>query len=129
MLSTGTEGRMGYQSVAIGLLPVVRPRGGGRGDHHEAEGEVMSEFKHTPGPWHTGTDEDANVVYGPNLECVVECGNDDGDAERERADARLIAAAPAMLSALRTVSEKMDQGTHPDVWFEVLAAIRLATGG
>lgn len=62
----------------------------------------MSEFKGTPGPWSTGSDEDAHIVYDAALGYVADCGSDDGDAEAERANARLIAAAPDLLAACKS---------------------------
>lgn len=59
---------------------------------------------HTPGPWWTGSDEDAHMVYSGNastVEAVADCGRDDGDAHAEEANARLIAAAPDLLMALK----------------------------
>lgn len=56
---------------------------------------------HTPGPWNAGTDEDANIVYDAQLDFVAETTRDDGDAEQEKANACLIAAAPALLASLK----------------------------
>ena len=64
--------------------------------------------QHTPGPWQ---DNDAGLIYGqvtgdddeaPFI-CDV-CDNQPDYTARERANARLIAAAPEMLEALEFVS-------------------------
>ena len=63
---------------------------------------------HTPGPW------SARQAYehGEPVEWVVEagreviCGLKYGDPDKEEADARLIAAAPEMLAALKRLSAK-----------------------
>jgi hypothetical protein len=74
----------------------------------------MSEFKGTPGPWvvaHDHPDEEtrkslafirptsANSYDGESIADIYCCG---GDTKRE-ANARLIAAAPALLEALRAM--------------------------
>jgi hypothetical protein len=63
--------------------------------------EIESQF--TPGPWTTGADEDASVIYSPGLDLVADAGRDDGNAELESANARLIAAAPALLGCFLDV--------------------------
>lgn len=67
---------------------------------------------HTPGPWHVETEHPANVAVGghrSNGECRVltTCGiiSQSGDTpSRQKANARLIAAAPELLLALRIAS-------------------------
>ncbi len=68
----------------------------------------MNETKHTPGPWHTGgtsfpgTDRARMNVWSPTPK-----GMQSGDiiaANCKPADARLIAAAPELLDALRVVA-------------------------
>ena len=54
--------------------------------------------KHTQGPW--TIDEDGDVIAGDKLICVVTGADKDNDEERP-ANARLIAAAPKLLEALR----------------------------
>lgn len=94
--------------------------------------------QHTPGPW-TVSEDDSNgqaVVRGEHIEvatcwhhCVVEI-------EREmRANARLIAAAPAMLEALRAMThglpellESIGYSDEEDMIGKALSAISLATG-
>jgi hypothetical protein len=68
--------------------------------------------QHTPGPWHVETEHPANVAAGGhelNSECRVltTCGiiSQSGDTlSRQKANARIIAAAPCLLSALRIAS-------------------------
>jgi hypothetical protein len=55
--------------------------------------------KHTPGPWSTGCDEDGHMVYAADDSAVADALRDDGDAEAEVSNARLIAAAPDLLAA------------------------------
>jgi hypothetical protein len=62
---------------------------------------MMAEQKHTPGPWHAKLDsesdeaDDYKVVRGDGYYPVA--------SHMWEADARLIAAAPALLEALRSV--------------------------
>jgi hypothetical protein len=57
--------------------------------------------KHTPGPWKYHTESHRNLVAGPDRLFVADVWtNDRLDAER-MANARLIAAAPELLAALR----------------------------
>jgi hypothetical protein len=59
---------------------------------------------HTPGPWFAGTDEDAHVIYNADeSEVVADTLREDGDAETEAANARLVAAAPDLLAACESV--------------------------
>ena len=57
--------------------------------------------KFSPGPWSTGADEDAHIVYDENLYFVADTGRDDGNAELERANAQAISALPELLEALQ----------------------------
>jgi hypothetical protein len=54
---------------------------------------------HTPGPWRVEITEQAISVGTENVNiCVMSCA--DGSLESEKADAHLIAAAPALVEAL-----------------------------
>ncbi|NQV21847.1 MAG: hypothetical protein HQ511_10580 [Rhodospirillales bacterium] len=59
--------------------------------------------KHTPGPWHVGIKQAEQIVYTKNgwavANATVYHGNQDRD--ETKANARLIAEAPAMLDALQ----------------------------
>jgi len=87
--------------------------------------------KHMPGPWrlsiHEVEDNPAQGlrVYGVGeSDWIADCGLP-GDAPRE-ANARLIAAAPALLAALRLLVKDSTESKH---WNAAFAAIRLATKG
>lgn len=61
------------------------------------------QLKHTPGPWR----EDMGFIYAgesSQMVCDVDTVNDDWEA-----NARLIAAAPAMLDALKYARAMLDQ--------------------
>lgn len=67
-------------------------------------------MSHTPGPWKAFSDSitvhttDQGMIYNPtNMVCTVSAM---GDAAMERANARLIAAAPELLEALILFVEK-----------------------
>lgn len=93
--------------------------------------------KYTPGPW---TDESIDGsqwgIYGPNGESIgmahqIRPIPEDLKQVERTANARLMAAAPCLLDALRDV---MDQARHPDydwpMWLihKVNASIDKATG-
>lgn len=106
--------------------------------------------KHTPGPWAVWPTADSmiDVAVGPAVGGVAVCqivtadgrGINTAEAmERGNANARLIAAAPELLAALRKVStclsawmEIADPGDlreyDDEALGEALAAIRQATG-
>lgn len=82
---------------------------------------------HTPGPW--GIDGyDINAPWGC-VAVVCEAGADDCEGE---ANARLISAAPALLTALQALTDAVDAYTpDPEDWPELAAAraaIKQATG-
>lgn len=101
---------------------------------------------HTPGPWHV-----AEVWYGKigvyrianNRDATVGSWDASGasvesQGARSDANARLIAAAPSMLDALRTCillwehgesPEETERGGDPEAIRMARAAIRNATGG
>jgi hypothetical protein len=62
-------------------------------------------IKHTPGPWtYPGT---GNVIGGPDRQRVADVYRDNLSADERQANARLIAEAPAMVKALRAVTEQL----------------------
>lgn len=85
-------------------------------------GGMMKE-KFTPGPWAACTDDGwEGVVHSPEGRTVATCPWD----ERAKADARLIAQAPALLDALCDLVISSPHDT-PDV-LKARAAIAKATG-
>jgi len=105
----------------------------------------MSQAKHTPGPWLT----DRNNVHTGQIATVHHCLNNDwvevwtdkwaetglGEAEQE-ANARLIAAAPELLDALRSMLVQFNFNTITGIVHDESAvivkareAISKATGG
>lgn len=91
----------------------------------------MSHTQHTPGPWSTYRGEDTNYWWIIRDAEGHELGS--GDGGFEKADAHLIAAAPAMLAALRAmVGVTINSGQVSDDMAPALemalAAIKQATG-
>ena len=74
----------------------------------EKGSEIMSTPNHTPGPWHVGL-KPGTMVYGPQGEQIVGL-NVMLDSDEVLANAKFIAAAPAMYDALRRIKELMDSG-------------------
>ena len=73
------------------------------GNPSSVEAHVMP--THTPGPWHYQEDSDAytHIVRGPTGKIIASTAqNSSGEAE---ANARLIAAAPNLLSAAKRMLE------------------------
>jgi hypothetical protein len=110
----------------------------------------MTEAKHTPGPWQQHDDA---PVYGPGYASTVWSAKGPGHGlvadcrqcssfEEERANARLIAAAPDMLACLIEIRALITEAgltgfnCHEGDWAERLfatqaashAAVRKATG-
>ena len=95
--------------------------------------------KHTPGPWYvgSGTYEGRNIYSvasvtddeGFTYQPVVASAEDDG-IKCWDASARLIAAAPALLEALKWMVLRTEEGGYPDgkCLEEARAAIARATG-
>lgn len=81
--------------------------------------------QHTPGPWHIDTDGEGrpNAIVTSTHDhdgldddiCEVYGGNYDDDATRE-ANARVIAAAPCMLTALETARELLDEAMSVHIY-------------
>jgi hypothetical protein len=63
----------------------------------------MSTPRHTPGPWHVGL-KPGPMVYGPQGEQIVGL-NVMLDRDEVLANAKFIAAAPAMYEALRSIPD------------------------
>jgi hypothetical protein len=84
-------------------------------------------MSHTPGPWEY---RDRMVIGGPRSSYVCEVSGAASNAEHQ-ADARLIAAAPALLEALAGCIEHMEWSTPQgkDAHAAAIAALRQAAGG
>lgn len=92
--------------------------------------------KHTPGPWEVRKNEPWVIAkaYG-NMKSVVHLNLPIEQSEEQRANARLIAAAPDLLEALELMLDRFrdTEGSHGQ-WEEeatenARAAIAKATGG
>ena len=84
----------------------------------------MSEAKHTPGPWHAVIAGGVQPVIGGPL--ITSAHTKSGMLPNYEANARLIAAAPELLEALRGVVRVADRST---IEFDAArAAIAKATG-
>ena len=66
--------------------------------------------KHTPGPWHYFETEDGRCRVKPlNRKYIVaECSAMEPQCEEQRSNARLMAAAPELLEALRDMVDHGD---------------------
>jgi len=80
---------------------------------------------HTPGPWTTqpiGDETECNIL-GAGRELIATVSDN---------DAKVIAAAPDMLAALKRFARAMEQGNYPEmqgVACDAFEAIRKAEGG
>lgn len=64
---------------------------------------------HTPGPWrYKPGDKYAHVVGGNPEIGIADCAQDRPDSPEWQANARLIAAAPQLLEALRDMKAKLE---------------------
>lgn len=83
--------------------------------------------QHTPGPWNVGQDSTAIKASGAIIARTFHWANQYTPIEEGHANAKLIAAAPDLLAALRMVSEiwSHDQtaNLHPE---SPLAIVRAA---
>ena len=97
---------------------------------------MSDKTKHTPGPWRTKR-EGFSTVYvearidGGLIQEVAACGPTEAGRDQQEANARLIAAAPELLEALRGIM-KLDEDLCSEGSIEALdkarAAIAKATG-
>ncbi|HDL8291726.1 TPA: hypothetical protein ACGBQ6_004502 [Yersinia enterocolitica] len=85
----------------------------------------MSEFKGTPGPW-LATVRNNNDLMTQFYGVLIGSISVDIPTENQAIDARLIAAAPDLLEALKAVVAIADRDT--DVFNAAKAAIAKATG-
>jgi hypothetical protein len=74
----------------------------------------MSEIKHTPGPWQLGFNRQTNriTIFDKHAVNVAYIQPGDKISEQAEADARLIAAAPQLLTALETALRELTQWQH-----------------
>ena len=82
---------------------------------------------HTPGPWKLREDGEANswAVLGPNDNWLLSfLHNGEQLSEKQRANARLIAAAPDLLAAAKRIVARIDglRGLHPE-WSDMIDTI------
>ena len=92
----------------------------------------MTDSTHTPGPWGLSKTEWAShaVLADDDVEVCFVCAGEH-DAETELANARLIAAAPDMLAALRAMVTAEKYGTtatHDSAMMAVRDALAKAEG-
>ena len=91
----------------------------------------MSE-QHTPGPWKVVDSWDDYTIEGPNSEEIIFQDGPYGTPTIKEANARLIAAAPALLEALRDIVEYWDSIVPTDcvneMHIKARATIAKATG-
>lgn len=97
--------------------------------------------KHTPGPWNVsenqvpGYSRVVSVVSGDSGVCTIDGGGSLNPSvlAQVRADAALIAAAPALLAACEAAHTEIGKGlpnpTGNYLWQQLDAAIRSATEG
>ena len=92
----------------------------------------MSEHAQTTGPWRTDPEFDHELVLGPDGIAVADCsifspleGGRITTPERSQANARLIAAAPDMLKALKSALARLDNGYRLSLEEQRAAAERL----
>jgi len=83
---------------------------------------------HTPGPWHT---QGCTIYAGKNRVAQTWDTCDDLPTPTMEADADLIAAAPELLAALKSLVEDFERiiGRPIEAEHEAKAAIAKATGG
>ena len=94
--------------------------------------------QHTPGPWNVG-DDSPNDYEGPIIDtrdravAVITIDHETESTPEDRANARLIAAAPELLAALIELEQFTDHEARPlasvKLYAQARAAIAKATGG
>lgn len=80
---------------------------------------------HTPGPWNIEPYNIMQRIKAGQATVALPCMNDDVSAIQCGANARLIAAAPDLLAALRAM---LDDDNHDAAKEQARAAIARATG-
>ena len=96
--------------------------------------------QHTPGPWYVGTEfnDQGRHIYaaqkvrhedGDEWHPLIACTDDDERLVNWQANARLIAAAPDLLEALKLCESNISSllaSAHPKVYGEWLTVVRAA---
>lgn len=97
----------------------------------------MTTAKHTPGPWHVNAiDSMHGRITGDETsegwdKLQINGANRTIASVYRSKDARLIAAAPALLAALERVDRAFERGRYPElqgIWTDAINAIRKAKG-
>ena len=76
--------------------------------HHSNQSEDGA-VRHTPGPWERGNTF-ATTVFGPDGEVVANATTHKHGEQKAIANARLIAAAPEMLTEMQTFCARVEAG-------------------
>lgn len=69
-------------------------------------------MQHTPGPWKIGPRIHAEMfasIFGADGQLIVNLGDGGNGIERQTANARLIAAAPELLEALKGITKMCNE--------------------
>jgi len=69
---------------------------------------------HTPGPWEAESDLSVWALGG-GIKVAGACGTGGGLTAEDHANARLIAAAPELLTALRELRDECDAAQGPEL--------------
>jgi hypothetical protein len=77
--------------------------------------------KHTPGPWHIGV-APGPIIYGPKGEQVADMFVPMLQDAEHRANARLIASAPALLAMLEMVTNDFSIAVGGDEYPAIIQA-------
>lgn len=87
---------------------------------------TQNESKHTPGPWHVGI-KPGPILYGTKGEQIADLRGHWLEDSEHMANVRLIAAAPALLEAVKNVPLMWSEQDNKDViiarfwdWWETL---------
>lgn len=91
----------------------------------------MSHDRPSPGPWYTDHEHEYIMVFGADKTAVADCASYYASPYQAvcEANARLIAAAPELLIALKQIIENDDFREHrPAAYAQAVYAIRKAEG-
>ena len=83
--------------------------------------------KHTPGPWAARHDD---MVFSKEGRIIADCESTSPPIAEDKANAALVAAAPAMYEALGNLLKMVEDGDYTTIELnEARAAIAQAEGG